>query len=157
MPAYVLGRHSCLWIVLAVFGKIFQIMNLSVDNPETIMLHSVCNGKELRLQSKIISADLGESGFIKRDKGRLAFHQKKRERVAGQDYNIGAFGKGIVLQSGFHGEKRFWIPVVCDQQMNKMLPDPFLRRKRNEFPAYDIENRWFPVNLLNFVSKGGKI
>ncbi len=41
--------------------------------------------------------------------------------------------------------------------MNEVLPYPFFRRKRNEFPADNIENMRFPVNLLNFVGKLGKI
>lgn len=41
--------------------------------------------------------------------------------------------------------------------MNEMLAYPFLRCEGNEFPADNVENMRFPVNLLNFVSKPGKV
>lgn len=41
--------------------------------------------------------------------------------------------------------------------MDEMLAHPFLGREGNEFPADNVENMRFPVNLLNFVSKAGKV
>jgi hypothetical protein len=47
--------------------------------------------------------------------------------------------------------------VMRNEQMDEMLAHPFFGRERHEFPADNVENMRFPVNLLNFVTKSGKV
>jgi len=46
---------------------------------------------------------------------------------------------------------------VVDEQMHEMLPHPLLGREHDVLAANKVVNVRFPVQLLNFVPKGGKI
>lgn len=92
------------------------------------MAHAIGYGKIGGLQGEIVPADLRESGFGYGDERRFALDKKKRSTFFGQDHNIGPLGQCVITHTGFNGKKRLWVAVMVNQQMNKMLANPFLRR-----------------------------
>ena len=64
-------------VKLPVSGKIIHKMDLSVHRFEAIVAHAVGNGQKLRLQCKVIAADLCESGVVDSNEGGFTFYQKK--------------------------------------------------------------------------------
>lgn len=146
-----------LLVEIAVFGEVVDEMDLSVHRLEAVMADSIGNCQVLRLQCEVIPADLRESSVGDRYEWRLAFDEEEGQCLVGKDHNVGPFGERVVLHAGFHGEQRFGITVMGNEQVDEMLPDPFLGRQRDEFPADNVENMRFPVYLFNFMGKSGKV
>ena len=132
-------------------------MYLAVHSLEAIMAHAVCDCKIGGLQSEIVTADLCHGGLANFYKRSFAFHQKERGACTGQNHDVRTFGEVIVTHAGLDSKQGFRVTVVRNEQVDKMLPDPLFGRQYDEFFTYNVEDIWFPVYVLNFVFKRGKI
>ena len=137
--------------------EIIQIDNFPVFDLEAIVRQAVGEGKVPGSKREIVAGNLGEGTLRNFHIGRLALYQQMWVTVGTQYHDIRSLGQFVIKKARFDGKERFGVLVVANEQMHEMLPDPFFGRKHDVFPADQIVNVRFPVQVFNFVRKGRQI
>ena len=77
----------------------------------------------------------------------FALHDHQRISDAVKHNDIAPSLHIVHSESHFHAHARLWVPAICCQKVNDLLPDPFLWREGDILFPHDIENLSFAVGL----------
>lgn len=106
-----------------------------------IMFQSVADEKTIHLQAVVVDGHLVKNFLRQFDMRRFQLNNGQRFGCWRVGYGIATFLHAVHIQDLLHGQQSGRKMQVIDQEMQKMLPDPFFGCQRNELFAPLIVNQ----------------
>ncbi len=114
------------------------------------MHQSVAHNEVFDFQHEVVTRDLVKHGLGDFDVRGFVFHNQFRTQIAIVKHRVAAFAGAVQLQLHLVGQQPFGVSFVSEEEMDEMLPHPFLRGEGDVPFAKPVENDLSSVTLREF-------